>query len=185
MFHGEYDLDKAESWTHELERIFETMECAEEDQVFHGEYFPDYARRERRDQFHALVQDDLTVLQYHQRFVRLLRHQQQPQQVQQRGRGRGRVMALTREQAEASNLVIGFLEGLLRNPARLEMRQPRRPRSCRDGAPGRDMVATLLSVALRTPILGSLLREYSGLRVRSSETSQQRQGARQAEETGR
>ncbi|MQM17332.1 hypothetical protein Taro_050301 [Colocasia esculenta] len=106
MFHGEYDPDKAESWTHELERIFETMECAEEDQVrlavyqlkgaahewwrvqrqmhfqgqrldhitwqrfsevFHGEYFPDYARRERRDQFHALVQDDLTVSQYHQR----------------------------------------------------------------------------------------------------------------------
>ncbi|MQM13842.1 hypothetical protein Taro_046768 [Colocasia esculenta] len=43
MFHGEYDPDKAESWTHELERIFETMECVEEDQ-------------------------------YHQRFVRLLRH---------------------------------------------------------------------------------------------------------------
>ncbi|MQM11544.1 hypothetical protein Taro_044453, partial [Colocasia esculenta] len=94
MFHGEYDPNKVESWTHELERIFETMECAEEDQVrltvyqlkgaaherwrvqrqthfqgqrldhitwqrfsevFHGEYFPDYARRERRDQFHALV----------------------------------------------------------------------------------------------------------------------------------
>ncbi|MQM12914.1 hypothetical protein Taro_045833 [Colocasia esculenta] len=113
MFHSEYDPDKAESWTHELERIFETMECAEEDQVrlavyqlkgaahewwrvqrqthfqgqrldqiswqqfsevFHGEYFPDYARRERRDQFHELVQGDLTVSQYHQRFVRLLRH---------------------------------------------------------------------------------------------------------------
>ncbi|MQL91301.1 hypothetical protein Taro_023918 [Colocasia esculenta] len=113
MFHGEYDPDKAESWTHELERIFETMDCAEEDQVrlavyqlkgaahewwrvqrqthfqgqrldqiswqrflevFHGEYFPDYARHERRDQFHELVQGDLTVSQYHQRFVRLLRH---------------------------------------------------------------------------------------------------------------
>ncbi|MQL70530.1 hypothetical protein Taro_002836, partial [Colocasia esculenta] len=113
MFHGEYDPDKAESWTHELERIFETMECAEEDQVrlavyqlkgaahewwrvqrqthfqgqrldqiswqqfsevFHGEYFPDYARRERRDQFHELVQGDLTISQYHQRFVWLLRH---------------------------------------------------------------------------------------------------------------
>ncbi|MQL82048.1 hypothetical protein Taro_014512 [Colocasia esculenta] len=113
MFHGEYDPDKAESWTHELERIFETMECAEEDQVrlavyqlkgaahewwrvqrqthfqgqrldqiswqqfsevFHGEYFPDYSRRERRDQLHELVQGDLTVSQYHQRFVRLLRH---------------------------------------------------------------------------------------------------------------
>ncbi|MQL71253.1 hypothetical protein Taro_003573 [Colocasia esculenta] len=100
MFHGEYDPDKAESWTHELECIFETMECAEDNQVqlavyqlkgaahgwwrvqrqthfqgqrldhitwqrfsevFHGEYFPDYARRERRDQFHALVQGDLTV----------------------------------------------------------------------------------------------------------------------------
>ncbi|MQM20180.1 hypothetical protein Taro_053196 [Colocasia esculenta] len=33
MFSGEYDPDKAESWTHELERIFETMECVEEDQV--------------------------------------------------------------------------------------------------------------------------------------------------------
>ncbi|MQM17178.1 hypothetical protein Taro_050145, partial [Colocasia esculenta] len=33
--------------------------------------------------------------------------QQQPQQAPQCGRGRGRVMALTREQAEASNLVIG------------------------------------------------------------------------------
>ncbi|MQM17464.1 hypothetical protein Taro_050436 [Colocasia esculenta] len=32
MFHGEFDPDKAESWTHELERIFEAMECAEEDQ---------------------------------------------------------------------------------------------------------------------------------------------------------
>ncbi|MQL87357.1 hypothetical protein Taro_019894 [Colocasia esculenta] len=113
MFHGEYDPDKAESWTHELERIFETMECAEEDQVrlavyqlkgaahewwrvqrqthfqgqwldqitwqrfsevFHGEYFPDYARRERRDQFHELMQGDLSVSQYHQRFVRLLTH---------------------------------------------------------------------------------------------------------------
>ncbi|MQL72650.1 hypothetical protein Taro_004993 [Colocasia esculenta] len=72
MFHGEYDPDKTESWTHELERIFETMECAEEDQrfseVFHGEYFPDYARRERRDQFHALVQGDLTFSQYYQRY---------------------------------------------------------------------------------------------------------------------
>ncbi|MQL79138.1 hypothetical protein Taro_011577 [Colocasia esculenta] len=113
IFHSEYDPDKAESWTDELERIFETMECAEEDQVqlavyqlkgaahewwrvqrkthfqgqrldhitwqrfsevFHGEYFPDYALRERWDQFHALVQDDLTVSQYHQRFVQLLRH---------------------------------------------------------------------------------------------------------------
>ncbi|MQL71033.1 hypothetical protein Taro_003350 [Colocasia esculenta] len=49
MFHGEYDPDKAESWTHELERIFKTMECAEEDQrfseVFLGEYFLDHARR--------------------------------------------------------------------------------------------------------------------------------------------
>ncbi|MQM06146.1 hypothetical protein Taro_038966 [Colocasia esculenta] len=34
MFFGEYDLDKAESWTHELEHTFETMECAEEDQFF-------------------------------------------------------------------------------------------------------------------------------------------------------
>ncbi|MQL87417.1 hypothetical protein Taro_019936, partial [Colocasia esculenta] len=40
----------------------------------------------------------------------------------------------------------GFLEGLLRNPAQLVTRQPRRLRSCRDGASGRDMVATLLSI---------------------------------------
>ncbi|MQL71039.1 hypothetical protein Taro_003356 [Colocasia esculenta] len=42
---------------------------------------------------------------------------------------------------------------------------------------------------LGPPVLGSLLREYSGLRVCSSwqprESSQQRQGARRAEETGR
>ncbi|MQL92889.1 hypothetical protein Taro_025521 [Colocasia esculenta] len=34
MFFGEYDPDKAESWTHELECTFETMECTEEDQSF-------------------------------------------------------------------------------------------------------------------------------------------------------
>ncbi|MQM20980.1 hypothetical protein Taro_054010 [Colocasia esculenta] len=50
MFFGDYDLDKAESWMHELEHTFETMECAEEDQ------------------------GDLIVTRYHQRFVRLLRH---------------------------------------------------------------------------------------------------------------
>ncbi|MQM20348.1 hypothetical protein Taro_053366 [Colocasia esculenta] len=33
MFFGEYDPDKAESWTHELEHTFETTECAEEDQM--------------------------------------------------------------------------------------------------------------------------------------------------------
>ncbi|MQM07379.1 hypothetical protein Taro_040216 [Colocasia esculenta] len=74
----DYDPDRAESWTHELEHTFETMECAEEVQrlleVFHGKYFPNYARRERRDQFHELVQGDLTVAQYRQRFFRLLRH---------------------------------------------------------------------------------------------------------------
>ncbi|MQM09002.1 hypothetical protein Taro_041860 [Colocasia esculenta] len=32
-FFGDYDLDRAESWTHELEHTFETMECPEEDQV--------------------------------------------------------------------------------------------------------------------------------------------------------
>ncbi|MQL84385.1 hypothetical protein Taro_016887 [Colocasia esculenta] len=32
MFFGEYDPDKAESWTHKLDYTFETMECAEEDQ---------------------------------------------------------------------------------------------------------------------------------------------------------
>ncbi|MQL72668.1 hypothetical protein Taro_005006 [Colocasia esculenta] len=263
MFHGEYDPDKAESWTHKLEPIFETMECAEEDQrfseVFHSEYFPDYTRRERRDQFHALVQDDLTVLQYHKS---------------------GRVIALTWEQAEASNLVIGtlpilgraarvlvdpgaslcfaseefyeslachaperqcdvmvdlsfgvvlvacgarrrrpflregpngcvlrveecensmlelsevsferrsmllrdrFLEGLLWNPTQLETRQPQRPRPCRDGAPGRDVVVTLLSIAL-----GSRHARASrhGRNGPPCETSKQRQGARWAKEMG-
>ena len=33
MFFGDYDPNRAESWTHELERTFETLECAEEDQV--------------------------------------------------------------------------------------------------------------------------------------------------------
>ncbi|MQL68858.1 hypothetical protein Taro_001144, partial [Colocasia esculenta] len=33
MFFSEYDPDKAESWTHEMEHTFETMECVEEDQV--------------------------------------------------------------------------------------------------------------------------------------------------------
>ncbi|MQL71739.1 hypothetical protein Taro_004088 [Colocasia esculenta] len=32
MFFGDYDSNRAASWTHELERTFETMECAEEDQ---------------------------------------------------------------------------------------------------------------------------------------------------------
>ncbi|MQL88071.1 hypothetical protein Taro_020627 [Colocasia esculenta] len=107
------DPDRAESWVHELERTFETMDCAELDQVrlavyqlkgsahewwqavrltrfqgrrleqiswqqfleaFLGEYLPDYVCRERRDLFHELVQGDLTVGQYHQRFLQLLRH---------------------------------------------------------------------------------------------------------------
>ncbi|MQL93628.1 hypothetical protein Taro_026274, partial [Colocasia esculenta] len=113
MFFGECNPDKVESWAHEMERTFETMEYTEEDQVrlavyqfkgaahewwrvqrqthfqgqhldritwqqflevFHGEYFRDYTRCERRDQFHELVQGDLAVTQYHLRFVRLLRH---------------------------------------------------------------------------------------------------------------
>ncbi|MQM19773.1 hypothetical protein Taro_052785 [Colocasia esculenta] len=99
MFAGEYDPNKAESWTHELERIFETMECTEEDQVrlavyqlkgaahewwrvqrqthfqgqrldhitwqhflevFHGEYFPDYARRVCRE-VHSKTEAGLEV----------------------------------------------------------------------------------------------------------------------------
>ncbi|MQL68669.1 hypothetical protein Taro_000956 [Colocasia esculenta] len=77
VFYHDYDLDRAESWMHELERTFETMKCTEEDQkfleVFHGEYFLDYARRERPDQFHELVQGDLNVAQYHQRTHVLVR----------------------------------------------------------------------------------------------------------------
>ncbi|MQL73287.1 hypothetical protein Taro_005618 [Colocasia esculenta] len=42
--------------------------------TLHGEFFPDYTCRERRNQFHELVQGDLIVAQYHQRFVQLLRH---------------------------------------------------------------------------------------------------------------
>ncbi|MQL68442.1 hypothetical protein Taro_000749 [Colocasia esculenta] len=42
--------------------------------AFHGEFLPDYVCRERRDLFHELVQGDLTVGQYHQRFLQLLRH---------------------------------------------------------------------------------------------------------------
>ncbi|MQL88344.1 hypothetical protein Taro_020901, partial [Colocasia esculenta] len=67
MFHGEYDPDKAESWTHELERIFETMECTEEDQVRLAVY-------QLKGAAHEWWIGDLTVSQYHQRFVRLLRH---------------------------------------------------------------------------------------------------------------
>ncbi|MQL82830.1 hypothetical protein Taro_015306 [Colocasia esculenta] len=48
----------------------------------------------------------------------------------------------------------GFPERLFRNPARLVTRSPRRPRSCRGGAPDRDMVATLLCVASRTVASG-------------------------------
>ncbi|MQM19218.1 hypothetical protein Taro_052218 [Colocasia esculenta] len=33
VFYGDYDPDRVESWTHELERTFETMECAEKDQM--------------------------------------------------------------------------------------------------------------------------------------------------------
>ncbi|MQL93275.1 hypothetical protein Taro_025914 [Colocasia esculenta] len=72
MFYGDYDLDKAESWVHELERTFETMDCTDQDQfleTFHGEYFPDYACRETRDQFHELTRGDLSVAQYHQRWA--------------------------------------------------------------------------------------------------------------------
>ncbi|MQL75811.1 hypothetical protein Taro_008168, partial [Colocasia esculenta] len=81
---GRTRADKAESWTHELERTFETMECTEEDQ------FQPYQQQQQFPQH------------------------QQPQQASQRGRGRGRVMALTREEAEASNLVIGDMIVVLR-----------------------------------------------------------------------
>ncbi|MQM06374.1 hypothetical protein Taro_039195, partial [Colocasia esculenta] len=78
-FSGDRDPNIAESWVHELERTFETMDCAELDQVrrldqinwaeflvaFHGEFLLDYVCRERRDMFHELVQGDLIVGQYH------------------------------------------------------------------------------------------------------------------------
>ncbi|MQL76758.1 hypothetical protein Taro_009153 [Colocasia esculenta] len=112
-FSSDRDPDRADSWVHELERTFETMDCAELDQVrlavyqlkgsthewwravrqtsvqgrrldqitweevlvaFHAEFLPDYVCRERRDLFHELAQGDLTVGQYHQRFLQLLRY---------------------------------------------------------------------------------------------------------------
>ncbi|MQL80972.1 hypothetical protein Taro_013427, partial [Colocasia esculenta] len=87
-FVGDRDPDRAESWVNELEHTFETMDCAELDQgrrleqiswqqfleAFLGEYLPDYVCPERRDLFHELVQGDLTVGQYYQRFLQLLRH---------------------------------------------------------------------------------------------------------------
>ncbi|MQL83926.1 hypothetical protein Taro_016421 [Colocasia esculenta] len=42
--------------------------------AFHSEFLLDYVFRERRDLFHELVQGNLTVGQYHQRFLQLLRH---------------------------------------------------------------------------------------------------------------
>ncbi|MQL99729.1 hypothetical protein Taro_032455 [Colocasia esculenta] len=76
-FWRDRDSDRAESWVHELERTFETMDSAVLHQItwveflvaFHGEFLPDYVFRERRDLFHELVQGDLTVGQYHQRFL--------------------------------------------------------------------------------------------------------------------
>ncbi|MQL91281.1 hypothetical protein Taro_023897 [Colocasia esculenta] len=120
MFHGEYDLDMAESWTHELERIFETMECTEEDQqpVQYAQQLPQYQyppqqqapRQQQWGQYQQQAQQFSQPQQYHpyqrqQKYPQ--QQQQQPQQASQHGRGR--MMALTREQAEASNLVIGTL----------------------------------------------------------------------------
>ncbi|MQL86519.1 hypothetical protein Taro_019053, partial [Colocasia esculenta] len=70
---------------------------------------PDYARREKRDQFHELVQGDLIVTQYHQRFVRLLSHVPHVANSEQACAKRfiARLRPDLREQAEASNLVIG------------------------------------------------------------------------------
>ncbi|MQL93039.1 hypothetical protein Taro_025673 [Colocasia esculenta] len=87
-------------------------------------------------------------------------------------------------------LELRFLEGLFRDPAQLVTRRPRRPRSCRDGASGRDMVATLLSVALGSRRTRVLQHGRGGPPCRvtdreTGETSQQRQGARRVEETGR
>ncbi|MQL93020.1 hypothetical protein Taro_025662 [Colocasia esculenta] len=87
-----------------------------------------------------------------------------------------------RVECDDSMLELRFLEGLLRNPARLETRSSRRPRPCRDGATGRYVVATLLSVALRSRQARAPRHGRGGP---PRETSQQRQGARRAEETGR
>ncbi|MQL81032.1 hypothetical protein Taro_013494 [Colocasia esculenta] len=139
MFHGEYDPDKAESWTHKLECIFETMECAEEDQVrpvvyqlkgaahewwrvqrqthfqgqrlehitwqwfsevFHGEYFHDYARRSDQacaERFIAGLRPDLrwgvtahmctTLGEAVAKATTLDRETWQPQQQQQQQQG--------------------------------------------------------------------------------------------------
>ena len=71
-------------------------------------------RQQQRGQYQQQVQQFPQPQQYQpyqqqQQFPQQQSPQQQPQQAPQGGRGRGRVMALTREQAEASNLVIGTL----------------------------------------------------------------------------
>ncbi|MQL94741.1 hypothetical protein Taro_027401, partial [Colocasia esculenta] len=70
--------------------------------------------QQQRGQYQQQAQQFPQLQQYQpyqqqQQYPQQPPQQQQPQQAPQRGRGRGRVMALTREQAEASNLIIGTL----------------------------------------------------------------------------
>ncbi|MQL88555.1 hypothetical protein Taro_021126 [Colocasia esculenta] len=88
---------------------------------------------------------------------------------------------------------------MLRNPPLLRTRRSWRSRSGRDGLAGRDEIATLLEVAIwsRRPGRSRRDRHTLGCRdlvttartavtgSRQGETSQQRQGARRAEETER
>ncbi|MQM13870.1 hypothetical protein Taro_046791 [Colocasia esculenta] len=270
MFHGEYDPDKAESWTHELERIFETMECVEEDQVrlavyqlkgaahewwrvqrqmhfqgqrldhitwqrfsevFHGEYFPDYTRRERRDQFHPLVQGDLTVSQYHQRFVSMClmsqavtRSWRRPPPWTERPGSLSNSSSSSREEPLpgphlTSIQRVAAVVRLPLPPARAAPAAPGFARSLGSllaravGAGSRSASPGLQSSQLSRELSRAVRRQFATLvayratsggiapwgkprnsiiqcstlssRLSTSETSQQRQGARRAEETGR
>ncbi|MQL94482.1 hypothetical protein Taro_027139 [Colocasia esculenta] len=183
MFYGDYDPDKVESWVHELERTFKTMDCTKQDQ-YHQRFvqllrhIPHMATSEqaRTKRFISALRSELrwamadhlcdtlglavaraTSLERECRFQpqqggdlarstpyqrplgsrgsvssssssgigavpptqqaqHLQQHQgqfQQPQQRQQhqqqphQGCGHDRVMNITREEAEASNLIVG------------------------------------------------------------------------------
>ncbi|MQL76964.1 hypothetical protein Taro_009365, partial [Colocasia esculenta] len=121
-------------------------------------------RQQQRGQYQQQVQQFPQPQQYQpyqqqQQFPQQQSPQQQPQQAPQRGCGRGRVMALTWEQAEASNLVIELSWLVWDAEDSLEFYPAQASQS-----------------------FFSLPRS---LRPRNRESSQQRQGARRAEETGR
>ncbi|MQL69557.1 hypothetical protein Taro_001833 [Colocasia esculenta] len=190
MFHGEYDPDKAESWTHELERIFETMKCVEEDQfseVFHGEYFPDYARRS----------DQACV----ERFIVGLRPDLRWAVTKGQSRFAEQSVVQGAERQEAFCYTSG-LPGHFRRDCPMgqapQQQQPERLVEDRGAlllwpAEEGEVEAPSPSVARGhcTDVIPSLLRHRTQVEDKTSvdapdrETSQQRQGVRRAEEMGR